>query len=54
MEGINNFEFPCYSEDTFTMEDILTDEEFENIQVYKVLKEGDGAVMMLIRRCRTL
>ncbi len=42
MEGINNFEFPCYSEDTFRMEDILTDEEFENIQVYKVLKEGDG------------
>ena len=42
MEGINNFEFPCYSEDTFKMDDIIRDEEFENIQVYKVLKEGDG------------
>ena len=42
MEGINNFEFPCYSEDTFKMDDIITYEEFENIQVYKVLKEGDG------------
>ena len=42
MEGINNSEFPCYSEDTFKMDDIIRDEEFENIQVYKVLKEGDG------------
>ena len=44
MEGINNSEFPCYSEDTFKMDDIIRDEEFENIQVYKVLKEGDGGL----------
>lgn len=41
IDGIRNFEFPSYFNDTFTEE--ITDEEFENIQVYKVLKPGVDA-----------
>ena len=41
MEGIKSFEFPSYFNDTFTEE--ISDEEFNNIQVYKVLKSGVDA-----------
>lgn len=41
IDGIRNFEFPAYFNDTFTEE--ITEEEFENIQVYKVLKPGVDA-----------
>lgn len=41
IDGIRNYEFPSYFNDTFTEE--ITDEEFENIQVYKVLKPGVDA-----------
>jgi gliding motility associated protien GldN len=41
IDGIRNFEFPAYFNDTFTEE--ITDEEFENIQVYKTLKDGVDA-----------
>ena len=41
MEGIKSFEFPSYFNDTFTEE--ISDEEFSNIQVYKVLKSGVDA-----------
>ena len=41
IEGVRSFEFPAYFNDTFTEE--ISDEEFENIQVYKVLKPGVDA-----------
>jgi len=41
INGIRNYEFPSYFNDTFTEE--ISDEEFENIQVYKVLKPGVDA-----------
>ena len=41
IDGIRNYEFPSYFNDTFTEE--ITDEEFENIQIYKVLKPGVDA-----------
>ena len=41
IDGIRNYEFPSYFNDTFTEE--ITDEEFENIQVYKALKDGVDA-----------
>ena len=41
IDGIEIFEFPAYFNDTFTEE--ITEEEFENIQVYKVLKPGVDA-----------
>lgn len=41
IDGIKNFEFPSYFNDTFTEE--ISDEEFDNIQVYKVLKPGVDA-----------
>ena len=41
MEGIKNFDFPSYFNDTFTEE--ISEEEFGNIQVYKVLKTGVDA-----------
>ena len=34
IEGIKNYEFPAFFNDTFTEE--ISEEEFENIQVYKV------------------
>ena len=41
IDGVRSFEFPAYFNDTFTEE--ISDEEFENIQVYKVLKPGVDA-----------
>ena len=41
IEGVRSIEFPAYFNDTFTEE--ISDEEFENIQVYKVLKDGIDA-----------
>jgi hypothetical protein len=41
IEGVRSFEFPAYFNDTFKEE--ISDEEFENIQVYKVLKSGVDA-----------
>ena len=41
IEGVRSFEFPAYFNDTFTEE--ISEEEFENIQVYKVLKPGVDA-----------
>jgi hypothetical protein len=41
IEGVRSFEFPAYFNDTFNEE--ISDEEFENIQVYKVLKPGVDA-----------
>ena len=41
INGIRNYEFPSYFNDTFTEE--ISDEEFENIQVYKALKDGVDA-----------
>lgn len=41
IDGIRNFEFPAYFSDTFSEE--ISEEEFENIQVYKVLKPGVDA-----------
>jgi len=41
IEGIKNYEFPAFFNDTFTEE--ISEEEFENIQVYKVLKPGIDA-----------
>ena len=41
IEGVRSFEFPAYFNHTFTEE--ISDEEFENIQVYKVLKPGVDA-----------
>ena len=41
IDGIRSFEFPAYFNDTFTEE--ISEEEFENIQVYKVLKPGIDA-----------
>ena len=41
IDGIRNYEFPSYFNDTFTEE--ISDEEFENIQVYKALKDGVDA-----------
>jgi hypothetical protein len=41
IEGIKSYEFPSYFNDTFTEE--ISDEEFDNIQVYKVLKTGVDA-----------
>ena len=41
IDGVRSFEFPAYFHDTFTEE--ISDEEFENIQVYKVLKPGVDA-----------
>ena len=41
IDGIRNLEFPAYSNDTFTEK--ITEEEFENIQVYKSLKVGVDA-----------
>jgi hypothetical protein len=41
IEGVRSFEFPAYFNDTFKEE--ISDEEFENIQVYKVLKPGVDA-----------
>jgi len=41
IDGVRSFEFPAYFNDTFTEE--ISEEEFENIQVYKVLKPGVDA-----------
>jgi hypothetical protein len=41
IEGVRSFEFPAYFNDTFKEE--ISDEEFENIQVYKELKAGVDA-----------
>jgi len=41
IDGIRNLKFPAYFNDTFTEK--ITEEEFENIQVYKVLKSGVDA-----------
>jgi len=41
IDGIRNFEFPAYTNDTFT--DEISEIDFENIQVYKVLKDGVDA-----------
>ena len=41
MNGISGSYFPAYFNDTFT--EIISDEEFENIQIYKSLKEGVDA-----------
>ena len=41
IDGIKNFGVPSYFNDTFTEE--ISDEEFDNIQVYKALKEGVDA-----------
>ena len=41
IDGVRSFEFPAYFNDTFNEE--ISDEEFENIQVYKVLKPGVDA-----------
>ena len=41
IDGVRSFEFPAYFNDTFSEE--ISEEEFENIQVYKVLKTGVDA-----------
>jgi hypothetical protein len=41
INGISDGYFPAYFNDTFT--EIISDEEFENIQIYKSLKEGVDA-----------
>ena len=41
IDGIRNRGFPAYTNDTFT--DKISEKDFENIQVYKVLKEGVDA-----------
>ena len=43
MEGIKNLEFPAYFMDTFAEDELISEEEFENIQVYKTLKKGTDA-----------
>ena len=43
IEGIKNYEFPAYFSDTFKPDDEITEEEFDNIQMYKVLKTGVDA-----------
>ena len=43
MEGIKNLEFPAYFMDNFAEDELISEEEFENIQVYKVLKPGVDA-----------
>jgi hypothetical protein len=41
IDGVRSFEFPAYFNDTFSEE--ISEEEFENIQVYKALKTGVDA-----------
>ena len=41
IDGIKNQEFPAFFNDTFT--EVISEEEFENIQVYKTLKDGTDA-----------
>ena len=41
IEGVKNYEFPAFFNDTFTEE--ISEEEFENIQIYKTLKVGVDA-----------
>ena len=43
MEGIKKLKFYAYFEDTFAEVELISEEEFENIQVYKTLKDGTGA-----------
>ena len=43
IDGIKNWGVPSYFSDTFTLEELISDEEFDNIQVYKVLKPGVDA-----------
>ena len=41
IDGIKNQEFPAFFNDTFT--EVISEEEFANIQVYKTLKDGTDA-----------
>ena len=41
IDGIKNFDFPAYFNDNFTEE--ISEEEFDNIQIYKTLKDGTDA-----------
>ena len=43
MEGIKNLEFSAYFMDTFAEDELISEDEFENIQVYKTLKDGTDA-----------
>ena len=43
IDGIKNWGVPSYFSDTFTLEELISDEEFDNIQVYKSLKDGVDA-----------
>jgi len=43
IDGIKNWGVPSYFSDTFTLEELISDEEFDNIQVYKSLKNGVDA-----------